>query len=279
MTKLKPTIYISVLIAVLTACTFEGNRKDNEVQGSVIEQVDKENKEDKVKRIQRIFYTLPSPVEITMLFKKEGVRYHRDILHNTAVRSNYESSTSKAFNLGIYGADLSFSGLHGKHGETIQYFAASQLLASDLGIGEAFQQGFILRLEQNAGNKDTLLKVVSDFFIQNDKGLYQSDQQDFSTYILVAGWIEGVFLGTNIADGGVDAKGVRNIISNQRDPLHNIIELLQSTTGNDSADELLGMLIELEAIYDNVEGELKVEQFNNIKRQVEQLRNYIINLN
>ncbi len=159
----------------------------------------------KVERVKKVFYTLPSPLEITMLFKKEGVEYHRDMLNAVQKRKEYSTSISKAFNLGVYGADLSYSGLFGKHEAAIQYFAVSTILADDLGLGTTFQEDFIVRLEQHSGNKDTLLKVIEDFFVQNDQQLEQSEGQDLSSCVLIGGWIEGMYLGTKILNENTDA--------------------------------------------------------------------------
>lgn len=270
---------VILLGGALTLTSCESNsKKDRVIQSIDTELVSDVAVEEKSERIKQIFYTLPSPLEITMMFKKEGVEYHADILHSTAKRKQYNGTVSKALNLGVYGADLSYSGLFARHEAAIQYFAASQILADELGIGTKFQQEFIVRLEEHAGNKDTLLKVINEFFMKNEKDLKDSERQDLSSYVLTGGWIEGMYLGTKIVNEKANAVGVRNIITNQREALHNIIVIFQNTESTETSENLLKMLGELEAIYSRIEGEMSDSDFLNIKTKIEITREYIINL-
>lgn len=120
---------------------------------------------EKINSIKHIFFSLPSPIELTYLFKQEGVEYQRDKLFSTKEKDNYILPREKALILGIYGADLSYAGLFGKHQDAIEYFATVQMIAEDIGVGQTFQKEFILRLERNANSKDTLLQVISEFFM------------------------------------------------------------------------------------------------------------------
>jgi len=199
-------------------------------------------------------------------------------LHLTSKRQDYNSTLSKALNLGIYGGDLSYSGLFAKHEAAIKYLVTSQILADELGIGPAFQGEFILRLEENAGNKDTLLRVVSEFFLKNDEYLKESTNQDLPIYVLAAGWVEGMYLGTKIVDDKINAIGVRNIITNQRDALQNIIVLFQNAKSSETSEKILTMLEELESVYEGIEGEMSEEDFLTIKSKIELTRNFITQL-
>lgn len=115
-----------------------------------------------------------------------------------------------------------------QHEPAIQYFATSNILADDLGLGTTVQEDFILRLEAHAGNKDTLLQVVQEFFIKNDIQLKQRGVKHLSGCVLLGGWIEGMNLGTKIVSKKVDASALMNILYNQREALHNLISIAKS---------------------------------------------------
>ena len=242
--KLYHFTYFSILVGLifsLTACVNEPQRTNStenqlEENNSAISSQESRNK---IVRIQKIFYTLPSPLELTYLFKKEGIEYQQEKLHDITRRSDYNLTVKKALNLGIYGADLSYAGLFGKHQAAIEYYTTTQLMAEDLGIGQTFQKEFISRLEQNANNKDTLLQVISEFFLDNDSYLKNQQQQDISTYILAGGWIEGLYLGTEMADTKANSDGIREIITGQRFSLDNLIILLESLSSKEGSEELL----------------------------------------
>lgn len=300
---MKKAVYIKVMLGLtvvsLAACVGE-KKEDRNVESINTHITQKANNREKVKRIKKIFFALPSPLELTLLFKKENVAYHADKLHNTSKRKQYELTKQKALNLGIYGADLSYSGLFGRHQSAIEYFAASQMLAEDLGIGRTFQSKFVSRLEENAANRDTLLQVVSDFFLENDSYLKDHDQQDISTYVLTGGWIEGLYLGTQMIDENTDAVGIKEIISNQKNSLRNVILLLQNLNDKEGVEDLIDEIGMLEMYYgeiedakvvssseENSEGVLRIsdnankvemsdETFIKIKDKVAVIRNRII---
>jgi len=267
-------ISISLLIATtLFGCVSEvdNRKKDDAIQ----EETTKESKEQiearseaKVDQIKKIFYSLPSPIELTYLFKKEGINYQADKLHSIAARNNYNVTIKKALNLGVYGADLSYAGLFGNHEDAIEYYTTCQILAEDIGIGQTFQKEFISRIESNADNRDTLLQVISDFFLDNDAYLKDHRQQHISTYILIGGWIEGMYLGTQMEVKESDSKGIRTIIAGQKHSLISLLVLLNSIEDEESLNVLRENMEDLAKLFDQInyvkadENKQKVEKKN-----------------
>ena len=229
----------------------------------------------KINRIKKIFLSLPSPIELTYLFKKEGVEYQKDKLHDVKVKDDYILATKKALNLGVYGANLSYAGLFGEHQDAIDYFAASQLLADDLGVGKTFQKEFITRIEANANNKDTLLQVVTDFFLDNDSYLKDLNQQDISTFILLGGWIEGLYLGTEMADD-FESDGIKQIIIDQSSSLDNLIILLDKISRPEKHIDLIRSVKSLQPYFNLLKNNFDNSSFNKIKNNVSQIRENII---
>lgn len=246
MKKLNYLSIISLATVMLSGCISSDQKF--EVESVNTEIIQQQDSREKVERIKKIFHTLPSPLELTSLFKKEGTEYKSEKLHDIAKRADYNTSMKKALNLGIYGADLSYAGLFGQHEDAIQFFTVTQLIAGDLGIGQTFQEEFITRLENNAGNKDTLLAIVEQFFIKNDNYLKEHEEQDVSTLVLAGGWIEGMYIGVNMSKGDSSSAGVRNIIANQRYALHNLVILLQNIN-NEQNSEMVTSIGELEGLF------------------------------
>lgn len=243
---------ISIILFSFISC--EDEKKNTKTPKRVETEVLEETKiEEKADRIKNIFYSLPSPLELTILFKKEGVEYHFDKLHTTDDRDRYITTVKKGLNLGVYGADLSYSGLFAKHSNAIKYFSVCQLIAADLGIGQTFQKEFITRLEDNANNKDTLLQVISDFFLENDSYLKDQNQQNISTFILIGGWIEGLYLGTNMVSEKTNATGVQDIIVGQLNSLDNLLILLTDVGKSQEMTNLKTNMELLREYYDEIE--------------------------
>ena len=255
---------ILTLLCFVWGCESDGKRGSGKKQVNSATQ--QEQTDDKVKRIKRIFYSLPSPLELTMLFKKEGAEYDTESLHDIQKRNDYLLTNKKALNLGVYGADLSYAGLFGNHQDAIEFFAATQIIAEDLGIGQTFQNQFISRLERNADNKDTLLEVISDFFLENDSYLKDLNRQDVSTYVLAGGWIEGIYLGTSMALNNENTEGIKHIIYGQRNSLENLNVLLENLTDKKGSEWLVDAVKSLEEDFNKL-AENEMQMSNSAKEE------------
>lgn len=271
----KKFILLSFFLATLIACISE-NRPKHKQEKNNVDSAFVANSKEKINRIRKIFLSLPSPIELTYLFKKEGVEYQKEKLHNIAEKDSYILPTKKALNLGLYGANLSYAGLFGKHQDAIEYFATSQLIADELGVGKTFQKEFISRIENNADNKDTLLQVVTDFFLDNDSYLRDLDQQDISTFILLGGWIEGLYLGTEMTND-FEAEGVKKIIIDQSASLDNLILLLGQINHKENDIRLIESIHALQPYFNLLKNDSdNNDTFLKIKGKVAQIRASII---
>ncbi len=245
------------LLILLGGCLSENPDQDERQKPSqaIIKAKDlsQVEKKEKVKQVQKVFYSLPSPLELSLLFKSEGIQYIPAVLHNLEEREKYLVSKKKALNLGIYGADLSYAGLFAKHEDAIAYLKVCQIMADEIGIGQTFEQELISRLEKNPNDRDTLLQVISDFFLNNESFLRSPEQQNISTYVLAGGWIEGLYLGSHMIDENTNADGIRNIVAGQRYSLENLLELLGSIEDNGSYNNMNQRLLELYELYKKIE--------------------------
>ncbi|MAY84146.1 MAG: hypothetical protein CMP59_08440 [Flavobacteriales bacterium] len=258
MKKSKTSAILSavILASALSACVSEegsesarNRQKKKEVE--LIDMTDSEKKE-KIEKVQKVFYTLPSPLELSLLFKSEGIQYIPSVMHNLTERDRYLLSKKKALNLGVYGADLSYAGLFSKHEDAIAYLKVCQVIGDEIGIGETFEQELISRLEKSPNSRDTLLQVISDFFLNNQEFLRNSEQQNISTYVIAGGWVEALYLGSFMTDENSDAEGVKNIVASQKFSLENLIELLNSTEDKGSFNNINQHLQELYDLYAKV---------------------------
>lgn len=301
-TKIKKLGVLSLTIIFgLSACVSdapkEGGNEQNATEDTLVEKV--ENKE--VKEIQTFFYNLPSPIEISYLFKLADLSYHSSLMHNTADAANYGVSAKKALNLGVYGADLSYSALFNNHQEALKYLNTCQQLASDLGIDQGLQKELLGRIERNKDNKDTLLQVISDFFIENDAYLKENQQNKLSTYVVLGGWTEAIYLGTQLDSKGKDNKKIRAVIESQEASLDNLLKMLKGIENDDILAPIIAQLEELSGVYgastnattDNKEmsemkdgklvlktvkstSEVSAEKFEKIKSLISEIRTNII---
>lgn len=206
-------------------------------------------------KAQNIFYAIPSPIELAQLIQKAGAKYNKDLL-NPPTNDNiakYVSNTSKALNLGVYGADLSYTSVFDNNTqESILYLAATRKLAESLGVGNAFDETTVNRMEANTGKKDSLMTIISDSYMSTDEMLKESQRENASSLVIAGGFVEAIYLGTQLAKSTKNNKDIITRIAEQKGTLNNVVSLLSTYEQDAGIAPILADIKALKAILDEV---------------------------
>lgn len=196
-------------------------------------------------------FSVPSPLQTALLLKKSGSTYDASLLNPTASVSNYTTTSHKALNLGIYGADLGYATIYDQSQDALNYIVTTRTLANELGVANVFEESLIKRFESNLNNKDSLLTLFTTAFRKSDQYLKESKQNQLAALILTGGWIETLHFATKIASASKKDEVVQRI-GEQKITLENLIKLLMSFKDDENSTQLLSDLNELKDIYSNV---------------------------
>jgi hypothetical protein len=196
-------------------------------------------------------FSIPSPIQTALLLKDAGTSFDGSILNPTSNITKYTTSSKRALNLGIFGADLGYVTIFDQTQSSISYLAATKSLATDLGIANIFDQSILNRFEKNIGNRDSLLSLVSDAFKSTDQFLKKNQQEQLGVLILAGGWIETLHFASKISKTSGNQR-VIDRIGEQKITLENLMKLLLTIEATDEITQLLGSLQELKDIYNDV---------------------------
>jgi hypothetical protein len=168
--------------------------------------------------------------------------------------SRYSTTKSMALNLGIYSTDLSYASLFDQTPASIKYMTASKKLAEGLGILNAIDDEIIQRLEENVNNRDAIMDIISETFLNTNSILEENDRVAIGTIILVGGWIEGLYISTSLVDeiGSSDNELVERIID-QKLSLSSVLNLLGQHDHMPDIQAVLSDVKELGIIYDKIQ--------------------------
>lgn len=207
-------------------------------------------------KAQNIFYAIPSPIELAQLIQRAGAKYNKDLLNNPNDAGKYMSNTAKALNLGIYGADLSYTSVFDDNTqESILFLAATRKLAEQLGVGNAFDEKTVDRVQANSGRKDSLLNIISDSYMTTDEMLKESQRESVSALVIAGGFIEALYLGTQLAKTSKNPQDIINRIAEQKGTMDNVLGLLSTYEDDAGVSSILPDIKSLKAIYDQVKVE------------------------
>jgi hypothetical protein len=215
---------------------------------------------DDIDKAKKIFYSLPSPLETAMLIKSAGASYNESVLNDLNSVDKYSTNKSKALNLGIYTTDLSFACLFDQAQTSLKYMDVTRQLASEMGISDAIDEETMQRLEQNLNNREVVMDIISETFLNSSSYLKENDQQEVAAIVLVGGWLEGLYIGTQlVGNGPLEGNKLVNRIAEQKLSFSIVERMLQDNKQNqlgvENRDivELINELHSLKAAFDKVE--------------------------
>jgi hypothetical protein len=165
--------------------------------------------------------SIPSPTQLAILVQQSNLPFKAELLNDLSKRDLYLDEYKKSMNLGVYGADL-IEHIDGK---------------------------LVSRLNSNISQRDSVLKLSSQFFHSADKYLKNSQRSDLAGLILLGGWIESLHLAMDAASVNPE---VKKRIGEQKHACQSLNALLQNIS-NPALDPLKKELNDLNKLYEKLE--------------------------
>jgi len=246
-------LILFVFSAILLAGCRSGGTKATKEDVKIDVPKDNEAVYEDIKKAEKIFNALPSPLESAMLIKSAGARFDEALLNPVGNVNNYVTNKSMALNLGIYTCDLSFASLYEQTQLIIDYMNAAKKMADGLGILKAIEQSTIDKLEENINNSEVIMEIVSETFMNSNSYLEDNGQPAVAAMVLVGGWFEGLYISTQLVDMN-DFNGNKLVgrIIDQKLSIDILINLLESSKGNPAVDEIIVQVNKLKVVFDKI---------------------------
>lgn len=288
-------LIITIIFIGFSSCTNSSNEIDDidDFDENVVTVEDTVH----IKKVKKIFYNVPSPIEMANLMQKAGIEYRKDILNPISNKDNYILIADIALNLGVYGADLSYTRMFDQIQQSVSYLSSIRTLSDALGIPQEAGSSTISKMEDNMSNRDSLLQIITDTYSSADMYLKENDRGNTATLIIVGGWVEALYIATQVSEGN---KQIEDRIAEQKFALDNLIELIR-TYDDESLKSFLPKFEDLKTVFDGIEisykrGDVKTnkiskstvieskaeititkEQIELITEKVEKIRGEIVN--
>jgi hypothetical protein len=201
----------------------------------------------RIKELEKIFFSIPSPVEMASLIKEKGYVFDVAKLNASSNVDKYTGESRQAINLGVYGADLSYAAMFDQKQVTMEYFVAAQKLAKQLGVDGALTSDLIERLDKNQESRDSLLKITSEAYGDLNGYLKENQRIEVSALVVAGGWLEALYLSSVYAlDGNQD---LRKRLAEQKYSLNNLVDYFEKFGDRENLREMKSDLLSLKEIY------------------------------
>jgi len=246
-------------------------------------------------------YTVPTPSDLFLALQNIGSEAKFNFLNDPAKVSNYGDKKSRALNFGVYFADLSYASSFNYGPELFNYIKVVDDLSDELNIRSAMDEALKDRIQAHisAGTVDSIVSISANTYYEAYEYLDKNERGGTLRMIVAGGWIEGLYLLTNMVETYDAADPIVEEIANQSLTVESIMGFL-NVFGESDADveEVMSELSDIEELFMGLEyaegtteatvndsgvtvldgGDRPViseEQFNELKSMVDELRNSI----
>jgi hypothetical protein len=130
---------------------------------------------------------------------------------------------------------------------------AAKKMADGLGILDAINQSTIDELEENINNTDVIMKIVSETFLNSNSYLADNDQPAIASIVLVGGWMEGLYIATQLVDEKeFNGNKLVGRIIDQKLSIEVLQNLLLSNKENPAIGVLITQMDKLKTVFDKI---------------------------
>lgn len=251
--KILKWTFVSTLATVLVGCGEETKKVEDGIDKVVV--VDSVAEVDTMEfqgpeLDPEITYSVPTPNELFTIIKETGVAFEPSILNSTDNASDYTNKKIQALNFGVYSADLAFTSSYEISTDALKYFGVVKKLGDDLDIANAFDETVFKQVEQSIeeGNSDSLIVLSNDTYFQAYSYLEENDRGSTLALIVLGGWIESLYIMTNLGEYEEDGALVERI-GEQKLTLENLMGFMMKFEQESEVMEVMEELADIETIF------------------------------
>jgi len=239
-------LVILVLVIALSSCNNPA-AQDEQANAAAADTINKEVTLSP--ESQGLLYSFPTPFEVTAMLEKAKAGFIFDITNPPANAGKYTTEMSKALNLGVYSADLSYSATYNRNDETNKFLACTNKLADELGIAGVYDQTLIEKIKKYNNNKDSLVGLINKVFSQTNDFLSRNNRNQIAVLIAAGGFAEGLYLAATLGEVAKDNTRIMAVIASQKDNHMKLLTILEAYNADQNMKPVADAIAKLKPIW------------------------------
>jgi len=276
-------IIVALFLSVFWVACSDNNNANQEQKKEEVK--DQEVKKD-FKADFDILNAMPDPIEIIDLVKSIGIDYDNSLLNKPENKEKYNSEYKMALNMGVYTVDLGYANLHNKTQDAIKYLDATKKMTDGLKVSQFFDFEKIKSITQEGKDLNQLIITTGIGLDKMRQGLEDEKRSETSTLIVAGGWLEAIYLATQVAEKS-DRKELKEKIADQKIVITELIKMFEANKS--TSKHLADIYEDFKKINDafanisvkNEEGKevqvkMSKEDFDKLNQAVKEVRNKVI---
>ena len=272
MKKITVGVILSLMIISFTYLTSCKDRSSAKQQ----KKIEKEQVKTIENQIGTNVYPLPTSATVIKMLTELEVGYIIGITNPVANTKKYFSSTTRAINLGVYGADLSYATLYNIQQEVIDYLNAIRSLSNELNMSKIYNEELYDKIKKNFDNRDELVKILTSAFNDTYAYLSENDQQPLALLVVGGAWVEGMYLTTHVSEAAYQVAGISRVLLEQKKSFDLFLEITRPYASDPSVSDFVKLLDPVKKVYEGIGTSLTEQNIKDITQVIVDLREPIV---
>jgi hypothetical protein len=227
-------------------------------------------------QIEANVYPLPTSAQVIKLLTDLEVGYMMGISNPVENTKKYFSSTTRAINLGAYGADLSYATLYNIQQEIINYLNAIRSLSNELNMSKIYNESLYDKIRQDYDNRNELVKILTTSFNDTYSYLSENDQQPLALLVVGGAWIEGMYLTTHVSEAAYQVAGISGVLLKQKESFELYLEITKPYLNDQSVSDFVKLLDPVKKVYEGLGTSLTEQNIKDITKVINEVRAQIV---
>jgi hypothetical protein len=271
MKKIFSGIILSMLIIVVAGVSCKNSSTANQQK-----QTEKEQVKEIEGQIQSNVYPLPTSAEVIKMLTNLQVGYIIGISNPVENSKKYFSSSTRAINLGVYGADLSYATLYNVQQEVINYLDAIRSLANELNMSKIYNEDLYNKIKQNFDNRDDLVKILTNSFNDTYGYLSENDQQPLALLVVGGAWVEGMYLTTHVTEAAYQVAGISKVLLEQKKSFDLFLDITKPYLNDPIVGDFVKVLDPVKKVYEGLGSSLTEQNIKDITKAITDVRAQVV---
>jgi hypothetical protein len=265
-----------IILPILILCVSGLGSCKNRSEKKDLKKVELQQAETLENEIQKNVYPLPTSAEVIKMLSDLEVGYYMGITNPVENARKYLTSPSKAINMGVYGADLSYATLYNISQEVINYLNAIQSLASELSMSKIYDETLYDKIKNNFDKKDELVNVLTDAFNNTYAYLNDSERQPLALLVVGGAWVEGMYLTTHVSEAAYQIAGISKVLIDQKNSFELFLDITKPYMADPNLKEFVDKLEPIKKVYEGLTTSLTNQNIMDITKAIESVRSKIV---
>ena len=219
----------------------------------------------------------PSDMAVQMI-NIPDLHFDKEILNPSSNSEKYNTNSKIALNIGVYTADLSYASLFEQEQITYDYLDIVKDMSEEIGISQSIEKRHLDMIKNTKLDKDDVLKIINESFINTDAYLKENNRQKLITLILIGGWVEAQYIAVSLTKDSPETNSqlTENILA-QKISLELMNRQLENVKGDKILSSFKNDMDNIYKAYLLMEDNMTDENFKDFCNLIRHVRNnYIV---